>query len=468
MPIKLLMTSCQSASDIIAMHGVDKKQFMIFREYDYGCYADDNADDDTPVWDETAGDPDPPATPTGLTQRFVYSGPWQGESLWGASVSWTLSNMNKSAYSLIMDYDVFEPTSTAATATTETVDLTAGVILPLVPSQLLFTCLYRFADNATAGETGTFQDSATVTIDYLADNADPPTTVRQTWTVDLDDSDDNDWHLLSIRLAADTSEQYHAIRLNIDGDTKNLHHIAIGYPFLNVAGQLSNASIGVNYTFSEGAGASDTVNQYRITGIQPGGERVTVATAPQGSTEIEATIVSGAGNGTRPGGTSSIFSFQNYILQSASFGGLTATGSKDIYSDNRATFYPNSSPVIDQAALDWDPTNIAASYVPSVGSDGLTKEYKDVGLIPVGAEAISTTTSAVMTNARHRVTASGITVTIPDGTVTEEKHEFKVQSGVTWAKLTGKINSASSTTNTVYDGEAFEFVWTGTYWEQIT
>ena len=34
MPIKLLMTSCQSASDIIAMHGVDKDIFQRFREYD--------------------------------------------------------------------------------------------------------------------------------------------------------------------------------------------------------------------------------------------------------------------------------------------------------------------------------------------------------------------------------------------------------------------------------------------------
>ncbi|MBL7219549.1 MAG: FtsX-like permease family protein [Phycisphaerae bacterium] len=34
MPIKLLMTSCQSASDIIAMHGVDKDLFVRFRDYD--------------------------------------------------------------------------------------------------------------------------------------------------------------------------------------------------------------------------------------------------------------------------------------------------------------------------------------------------------------------------------------------------------------------------------------------------
>ena len=34
MPIKLLMTSCQSASDIIAMHGVDKNTFRKFRNYD--------------------------------------------------------------------------------------------------------------------------------------------------------------------------------------------------------------------------------------------------------------------------------------------------------------------------------------------------------------------------------------------------------------------------------------------------
>lgn len=33
MPIKLLMTSCQSASDIIAMHGVDKDIFVRFRDY---------------------------------------------------------------------------------------------------------------------------------------------------------------------------------------------------------------------------------------------------------------------------------------------------------------------------------------------------------------------------------------------------------------------------------------------------
>ena len=34
MPVKLLMTSCQSASDIIAMHGVDKDLFLRFRDYD--------------------------------------------------------------------------------------------------------------------------------------------------------------------------------------------------------------------------------------------------------------------------------------------------------------------------------------------------------------------------------------------------------------------------------------------------
>ena len=33
MPIKLLMTSCQSASDIIAMHGIDKDIFQKFRDY---------------------------------------------------------------------------------------------------------------------------------------------------------------------------------------------------------------------------------------------------------------------------------------------------------------------------------------------------------------------------------------------------------------------------------------------------
>jgi putative ABC transport system permease protein len=39
MPVKLLMTSCQSASDIIAMHGVDKKTFERFREYDVSPQA---------------------------------------------------------------------------------------------------------------------------------------------------------------------------------------------------------------------------------------------------------------------------------------------------------------------------------------------------------------------------------------------------------------------------------------------
>ena len=34
MPVKLLMTSCQSASDVIAMHGVDKELFTKFRDYD--------------------------------------------------------------------------------------------------------------------------------------------------------------------------------------------------------------------------------------------------------------------------------------------------------------------------------------------------------------------------------------------------------------------------------------------------
>ncbi|MCP4377947.1 MAG: FtsX-like permease family protein [bacterium] len=34
MPVKLLMTSCQSASDIIAMHGMDKEKFVKFRDYD--------------------------------------------------------------------------------------------------------------------------------------------------------------------------------------------------------------------------------------------------------------------------------------------------------------------------------------------------------------------------------------------------------------------------------------------------
>ncbi len=34
MPIKLLMTSCQSQTDMIAIHGVDKEQFTRFRDYD--------------------------------------------------------------------------------------------------------------------------------------------------------------------------------------------------------------------------------------------------------------------------------------------------------------------------------------------------------------------------------------------------------------------------------------------------
>jgi putative ABC transport system permease protein len=33
MPVKLLMTSCQSTTDIIAMHGVDKGLFTLFRKY---------------------------------------------------------------------------------------------------------------------------------------------------------------------------------------------------------------------------------------------------------------------------------------------------------------------------------------------------------------------------------------------------------------------------------------------------
>ncbi len=33
MPVKLMMTSCQSASDIIAIHGVDKELFTSFRDY---------------------------------------------------------------------------------------------------------------------------------------------------------------------------------------------------------------------------------------------------------------------------------------------------------------------------------------------------------------------------------------------------------------------------------------------------
>ncbi len=33
MPIKLKMTNCQSATDIIAMHGVDKDMFLMFRDY---------------------------------------------------------------------------------------------------------------------------------------------------------------------------------------------------------------------------------------------------------------------------------------------------------------------------------------------------------------------------------------------------------------------------------------------------
>lgn len=34
MPVRLLMTNCQSATDMIAIHGVDKQTFEIFREYE--------------------------------------------------------------------------------------------------------------------------------------------------------------------------------------------------------------------------------------------------------------------------------------------------------------------------------------------------------------------------------------------------------------------------------------------------
>jgi putative ABC transport system permease protein len=34
MPVKLMMTSCQSATDIVAMHGVDKEKFTTFRPYE--------------------------------------------------------------------------------------------------------------------------------------------------------------------------------------------------------------------------------------------------------------------------------------------------------------------------------------------------------------------------------------------------------------------------------------------------
>ena len=37
MPVKLLMTSCQSATDIIALHGVDKDLFTQFRDYSLGA-----------------------------------------------------------------------------------------------------------------------------------------------------------------------------------------------------------------------------------------------------------------------------------------------------------------------------------------------------------------------------------------------------------------------------------------------
>ena len=34
MPVKLLMTSCQSTTDIVAVHGIDKGIFTNFRNYD--------------------------------------------------------------------------------------------------------------------------------------------------------------------------------------------------------------------------------------------------------------------------------------------------------------------------------------------------------------------------------------------------------------------------------------------------
>ena len=57
MPVKLLMTSCQSTSDIIAMHGVDKDLFQSFREYvidDAGLTAFKNKKDGALVGDRIA------------------------------------------------------------------------------------------------------------------------------------------------------------------------------------------------------------------------------------------------------------------------------------------------------------------------------------------------------------------------------------------------------------------------------
>lgn len=452
-----------------------------FREYDLGVYADDDADNDTPI-STNQGQPDPPDAPAYLNDTTIFNTacktknilPWDpfvgSGQMYGpeSGSGWTYANISGS-YDVLFNGHLLSTTgSSPATITSDEFQLPD--LLPYSKGLLYFMLAIRddnligsqFEVEYWSGPTGSL-------VERWSANITPQSRYEPT-------GDTRIFHFFYPIPFNVSTGNYHSIVLRWTNPPATSNGIFLRGPIMVPWGLQSPVEIVGELTFDEAATADETIDEYHFVEITPGERWRSLETMDQanptytdngsGWLKMSFPIVQSAVH-PRPGAVQAVL--RSYAIGSSGPGGFAVTEEKAGFS------YLDYASVEDVAAsdrmVDWDDSGRAANKVPVVGSDGITKEYADIGTIPLGVDTIDSASPTLsLAKQIHVFDASknAIAATVPDGTTTGQVIVLVVDDGTNDVTVTGKINSASSSTSQIYEGESFKFAWYGTYWRQIT
>jgi len=353
---------------------------LAFREYDFNCYVDDDADDDTPIDRGDAANMTPPDLPTDLDARFIREGAWYTRSKVKPEVrsiyGWTATNANLtfSGGSAALEHAIFAPTG-GGDALLTSPEFELGL-----PRAGFLVVTFRLAMNVLPAPVATWYATPVAELEYWSGVASANT---EQWSKDITIKQNvTNQYLCCFTVPTHATDTKHAFKVRISGDADQTYILSIWNFYVVSKGSIAGGAIALDvYNIVEHANADDTVSNYGLVAIDRRGVSQILATVERGLTSAKFYLFSGASSGH----PLMAANFQNRYRFAAIGPGGTVRTDFDVTSGvdikDRGVDEDGAEVILDYSAADWDDAAIAIGQLAAVSSDGVTKEYQTPGVV---------------------------------------------------------------------------------------
>lgn len=207
-----------------------------------------------------------------------------------------------------------------------------------------------------------------------------PFSVQWSTSIKPENDTDHEWKLFVAVIDSSTGDKNHQIAFTVNNYDSPFYDIIDVRSFYWVAwGSNPNLTITERFTYTEHAGAGNTIDQYEIWKAA-NGEGSLVTAVPQGVDILEGTYLSGVAFNTSPANAVGQF----YLRA------LGINGRRSIIDIDTQTFGGLGNYGLAKSISDIDETGIAVNKVYTVDSDVLTKVLKYINQIPASAARLVT------------------------------------------------------------------------------